>query len=172
MNQEVSKYEVTISPHDYKFFVINRTVDEAMIERIARQESNWEIACLVDKGLWNEFQARPFDPGIYNAVRVELEEVYYSSRNQYDHKAIETLKAHVQDRIGEQVHQMAEEVKHLRLLMLEVETIHDLHSLIPHLVREFGMDHGALPMNEIIGQVLFLLHPELFEHEAAGDHER
>ncbi len=166
-SQNVSKYEVTISPHDYLHFVIKGTKDEAVVERIATQAEACEIVCRITRYLWNKFQVNPYESPFQEAVRAEMRMEYHSTYTKGNHPSLETLKSHVLERLGETLWEYREAVQHHEQLMLEVETIHNVSGIIPHLIREFGLDHGR-PIDEIVGQFLFLLHPELFENETAG----
>lgn len=167
--QEVSRTVVTVVPHDYLHFVIKEDDNEVMVKRIARQEvKNAEIICRVTRYVWNKFQEAPFDTITYAAVRQEMRSEYSSEYSRDNHPSLETLKSHVLDRLGDSLWEAKEEVKAHEALMLQVETTHNLSKLIPHIVREFGLDHGR-PINEIVTQLLCLLHPELFEGETAGE---
>ncbi len=168
-SQDVSKTVVTVTPHDYLHFVIKETDDEAVIKRIARQEiKNAEIICRVTRYVWNKFQEVPFDTITYAAVRQEMRMEYSSHYAKRNHPSLELLKSHVLDRLGDSLWEAKEEVKAHEQRMLEVETTHNLSKLVPHIVREFGLDHGR-PINEIVTQLFFLLHTELFENETAGE---
>lgn len=166
--QDVSKTVITVTPHDYLHFVIKETDDEAVIKRIAMQEVNSEIVCRVTRFVWNKFQEAPFNTIVYTAVRREMRMEYSSKYTRDNHPSLETLKSHVLDRLGDSLWEAKEEVKAHEQRMLEVETTHSLSKLVPHIVREFGLDHGR-PIDQIVGQLLFLLHPELFEEETAGE---
>ena len=167
-SQDVSKIYITVSPHDYLHFVIKGTDDEAVVERIARQDEPCEIACRITRYIWNEFQVNPYQAIFHGAVRREMRMEYHSKYTRGNHPSLETLKSHLLDRLGESLWEYREAVKEHEQLMLEVETTHNVNGIIPHLIREFGIDHGQ-PIGQVVEQVVFLLHPELFENETAGE---
>ena len=166
--QDISKTVITVAPHDYLHFVIKGTKDEAVVERVARQDVGFEIVCRVNRYVWDKFQVQPYDVIFQEAVRREMRQEYHSNRTKDNHPSLETLKSHVLERLGDSLWEYKEAVQHHEQLMLEVETTHNVNKLLPHLIREFGLDHGN-PIEQIVTQLIFLLHPELFEDETAGE---
>lgn len=167
-SQEVSKYRITVTPEDYKRFVIYGFRDDDILDRIAFQITSEEIVCMIDLNVWEQFTSTPNDPSVTRALRAEMAEMYFSSRNARDPETIETIKSHLVERIGEQISEFEAEARAMKKLQIDIETMHDVRPLLPHLIREFGIDHGQ-PIAQVVEQVVFLLHPELFEDETAGE---
>ncbi len=160
--KEDRQYNIFVRKEDYISFVIYEKADEDLLERIASQEHSGDIVCLVDVPTWQRFLLTPNDPTVADAVRTFMASEYQRRQPGKDPRVMETMKSHILDRLGEQVHEYEAEVRTIRKVMVEVEVTHDVSDLIPHLIREFGMDRSR-PIDKIVEQVLFLLHPELFE---------
>lgn len=162
MNEPEGKTKVLISSNDYRRFVIYNQDDPEMIQRIVQQSVNWEIVTYVTSDLWNAFQAVPFDPDFLLLVRHEMRQMYHDRYSANDNEIVGRLKDAALDRLGETLHEYLESVQNVQQQMLEVESTHKVLPLIHHVVREYGFDHGSVPIEEIIEHVLFLIHPDLF----------
>jgi len=160
-DEEKERVQIGITKEDYKSFVINKSQDPPLLNRITRPAGPTELVCEVDRVTWVNFTLNYTDEYV-NKLREQMATSLWSAHRDEDHNVLSTLKDVVINLMAEEIEHYEDEIRAIRHAQIDVEAESDMHVVLERFIRVTGLESGG-PLSKDFMILLGYLHPDIHE---------